>query len=87
VAVLPACSDRITKVQTGFAETTAYLGFERKPSKDRASQVVDVLGIEIDTSKMIARLSDSTKGKAYKLVTEALSAGRLTKADTDKLSE
>jgi hypothetical protein len=86
VAVLPARSGRITKVLTEFAETTTYLGFERKPSKDRASQVVDVLGIEIDNSKMIARLSDSKKHKAYRLVTEALSAGRLTKADTDKLS-
>jgi hypothetical protein len=35
---------------------------------------------------MIARLSDSKKGKAYKLVTESLTAGQLTKADTDKLS-
>jgi hypothetical protein len=35
---------------------------------------------------MIARLSDSKKGKAYKLVAEALTAGQLTKADTDKLS-
>jgi hypothetical protein len=83
---VPPHHEDVKAMLSEFATMLTFLGFEQKPSKDRAAQVVDVLGIEIDTVNMEARLSQAKKDKTFKLVTAALTTGRVTKAETDTLS-
>jgi hypothetical protein len=68
--LLVGCTD-----PTLFAQISAYLGFEHKPSKAIDGQVVDFVGIELDSHNMEARLPQDKHIRAIEAVTKMLNRG------------
>lgn len=90
ILVLPLAQtttpDHIRILDRDYNEMTDYLGLLRNPKKDVHGPIVEVLGIEIDTLSMQARLSQRKITKATSLVSSALAAGSLTLLDTQKIT-
>jgi hypothetical protein len=55
-----------------WTSTTTLLGVPRSDPKDRQGQIVDILGIELDTIKFEARLSSEKLASAARLTEELL---------------
>lgn len=74
----PELAHRHGLVHAKFRSWIDYLGLIHAEKKDAEGTVVDVLGIEIDTEKMEARLPASKLAKAARLVNAALTDGSVT---------
>ena len=75
----------IIEADIDYIHLTDALGIPRNDSKNRCSTVTEVLGIEIDTTRFIARLSKEKLNKALIKTFIALAEGSLTKRDAQKL--
>jgi hypothetical protein len=64
---------------------TDYLGIPRNDDKDRQGQIVDTLGIEIDTLRLEARLSEAKLEKARAGAEKLLRAGRASLAEMQEI--
>ena len=72
--VSPPLQD-VTPLDELWRSLTDYLGIPRNDSKDRQGQIVEVLGIEIDTLKLEARLSATKLEKAKEGTAKLLHSG------------
>lgn len=79
IFVLPAGdSHRAPLVHETWRAITDFLGLYRNDSKDAEGTCVEVLGIEVDTMSMQARLSSRKVTKANSLITNALTPRTVT---------
>ncbi|KAG6072986.1 hypothetical protein E4U16_004979 [Claviceps sp. LM84 group G4] len=75
VFVLPAAhSTQAPVVHSAWQQLTTHLGLLRNDGKDAEDTRVEVLGIEIDTLRMMATLPAGKLAKAHDLITSALSS-------------
>ena len=72
-------------IDVDYNDLTNALGLDRNDSKDVSGTTVECLGVEIDTMEMTARLSETKLNKAARLVSEALTANRLTQLQAQEL--
>jgi hypothetical protein len=82
--ILPPGTDIFFLVELWIV-LTDYLGIPRNDEKDRQGQVVDTLGIEIDTLKLEARLSASKLEKTRTGAEKLLRAGRASLAEMQEI--
>ena len=85
MTAIPATDDAAL-IQQRFNDTIEHLDFERQPAKDRVGTVVEVLGIEIDTTSMEARFPQDKKLCAESSVAEALRCNRLTQVQAERVT-
>lgn len=82
----PPESREVQKAAEDYITITNYLGVQRNDKKDAEGNVVEVLGVEIDTNTMQARLSSHKMHRALEEVTTALKTGHLTLHKAQKLA-
>ncbi len=79
IAVLPASlRTRAGEVHAIYTELTSFLGLLTNHLKDDEGTTVIILGVEVDTTQMVARLPDRKLRRAAELVNAALSVRKLT---------
>ncbi|TMD69347.1 MAG: hypothetical protein E6I91_02300 [Chloroflexi bacterium] len=71
---------------TGYRLLTDFLGIPRKDSKDTCGTIATVLGIEVDTVKMEARLPSEKITKVLKHTHEALKKGTMNRHEAESLA-
>jgi hypothetical protein len=76
----------LAQINDGYNAITDYLGLLRNDTKDESGYVIEILGIEIDSLAMAARLSLKKLAKATSLVTDALTSLKLTQLQAQKLT-
>jgi hypothetical protein len=70
----------------GYRSLTDFLGIPRKDSKDVCGTTVTILGVEVDTVKMEARLPPEKITKVYKHTREALTKGSMNRYEAESLA-
>ena len=80
MTILPpsASTALITATKDDYRVISTELGIPPNDSKDQEGTTVDLLGIEVNTNTMMARLSDVKKARAIELVTTVLEAGSVS---------
>lgn len=87
ISVIPAGNSRQAVIyRNTWDATTEALGLVQNRSKNAEGTCVECLGIEIDTIAMEARLPRRKLAKAARLVSNALTAGTLTRHECEKLT-
>lgn len=89
IAILPAIEatpGRVQKISDDYVQLTDCLGIPRNDSKDQQGTLVKVLGIEIDTTKLTARLPLDKLQRAKTLSTAALAQTSLSYHDAQSLA-
>ncbi|KAF1828914.1 hypothetical protein BDW02DRAFT_198288 [Decorospora gaudefroyi] len=76
----------LAQINDGYNAITEHLGLLRNDTKDDSGYVVEILGIEIDSLAIAARLSPKKIAKATCLVTDALTLSKLTQLQAQKLT-
>ena len=79
-------ADSIPQAFKDYIEFTDALGIFRNDSRDRCGTVVEVLGIEIDIIKFIARLSHDKLQETVMRVTVTLQHDSLTLKEAQSLA-
>ena len=72
---LSASTILVTATKNNYTAIFTELDILFNDSKNQDDIVIDLLGIEVNTNSMIARLSDTKKIKAIELVTTVLEKG------------
>jgi hypothetical protein len=80
MTILPPSSSTalVTATKDDYKVISAELGIPPNDSKDQDGTVVDLLGIEVDTNAMMARLSHAKRARAIELVTAILKEGSVS---------
>ena len=87
IRIVPeAKADSVPQADLDYIQLTDALGIPRNDRKDCCGTVIEVLGIEIDTIRFMARLSPQKLQKALTETTTALSRGWLTRREAQKLA-
>lgn len=76
----------IQHLVTGYRSLTDYLGIPRKDSKDVCGTTATILGIEVDTIKMEARLPPEKVTKVLTHTREALRKGSMNRHEAESLA-
>ena len=76
----------IRAVHDDYDSITFELGWPQNRSKDQSGTKIDVLGIEVDTWRMEARLPPKKLAKALHQVSQLLTAGRASMRDTQSVT-
>ena len=76
----------LAQMNLNYIELTDMLGIPRNDAKDSEGTVVEILGIELDTTKLEARLPIEKLERAISLSAKALSAATLTLLDAERLT-
>ena len=76
----------LQQLVAGYRSLTDFLGIPRKDSKDVCSTTATVLGVEVDTVKMEARLPPEKIAKVLKHTREALKKGTMNRHEAESLA-